>query len=112
MYKQINASFGQFSMNTLCASTGALASNTAGDTTYANTETALQSLGSQRDALANEIRAALWNAEFNGQKIDEQQAKDWIEQGRGLPRPGRRALRRSSRRHRTRRSSRRSTTSW
>ena len=70
-------------MNTLCASTGALASNTAGDTTYANTETELQSLGDQRDALANEIRAALWNAEFNDQKIDEKQAKDWIKQGQG-----------------------------
>ncbi len=83
LYKQLNASFGQFSANTLCASTGALASNTAGDATYANTEAELQSLGNQRDALANDIRAALWNAEFNGQKIDENQAKDWIKQGEG-----------------------------
>ncbi len=30
MWKQINASFGQFSLDTLCASTGALASNTLG----------------------------------------------------------------------------------
>ena len=28
-----------------------------------------------------QIREALWNAEFNGQKIDEKQAKDWIKQG-------------------------------
>ena len=41
IWKQINASFGQFSMDTLCASTGALASNTAGDTTYTKTENAL-----------------------------------------------------------------------
>jgi acid phosphatase len=81
LYKQINASFGQFSLNTLCASTGALASNTAGDTTYANTENALETLGSQRDTLANSIRAALWDAEFGGQSIDEHQAKDWIKQG-------------------------------
>jgi phospholipase C len=81
MYKQINASFGQFSMDTLCASTGALASNTLGDTTYANTENALASLGSQRDTLADQIRAALWNAEFQNQAIDEKQAKDWIKQG-------------------------------
>ena len=84
IWKQINASFGQFSIDTLSASTGALASNTAGDTTYANTENALASLGAQRDLLAGQIRAALWNAEFNGQKIDEKQAKNWIEQGEDL----------------------------
>src|SRR3954469_12970730 len=81
LYKQINASFGDFSLNTLCASTHALASNTAGDTAYTNTENALASLGAQRDALANQIRAALWNAEFNGQRLHEQEAKGWIEQG-------------------------------
>ena len=83
MWKQINASFGQFSMDTLCASTGALASNTAGDTTYANTENALASLGAQRDGLADQIRLALWNAEFGNQKIDPKKAKDWIKQGQG-----------------------------
>src|SRR5262249_27534186 len=49
LYKQLDASFGDFSLNTLCASTAALASNTTGDTTYASTESALQSLGAQRD---------------------------------------------------------------
>jgi phospholipase C len=83
MYKQIDASFGRFSMDTLCASTGALASNTSGDTTYTNVENALQSLGAARDALAGQIRMALWNAEFNGQKLDNKQAKGWIEQGQG-----------------------------
>ena len=83
-WKQINASFGQFSLDTLRASTGALASNTAGDTTYANTENALASLGTERDTLAGQIRAALWRAEFNGQKIDEKQAKNWIKQGEDL----------------------------
>src|SRR3954447_5706512 len=38
LYKQVNASFGEFSLNTLCASTRALASNTLDDSTYANTE--------------------------------------------------------------------------
>ena len=83
MWKQINASFGQFSMDTLCASTGALASNTAGDTTYAQTESALASLGAQRDTLAGQIRLALWNAEFGNQKIDPKQAKAWVKQGQG-----------------------------
>ena len=83
MWKQINASFGQFSMDTLCASTGALASNTMGDTTYSDTENALASLGDQRDGLAGQIRLALWNAEFGNQKIDPKQAKAWIKQGQG-----------------------------
>jgi phospholipase C len=81
LYKQLNASFGDFSMNTLCASTAALGSTSAGDTTYSSIENALQSLGAQRDTLANAIRAALWNAEFNGQKLDQKQVKDWIKQG-------------------------------
>jgi len=83
MWKQLNASFGQFSMDTLCASTAGLASNTSGDATYSQTESALQSLGAQRDALTDQIRLALWNAEFNDQKLDEKQAKDWIKQGQG-----------------------------
>jgi hypothetical protein len=82
VYKQLNASFGDFSMDTLCASTAALASSSAGDATYTNTESALQTLGSQRDALARDIRAALWNAEFNGTKISESQVKSWISTGR------------------------------
>ena len=61
-----------------------------------------QSLGAQRDALAGQIRLALWNAEFNDQKIDEKQAKDWIEQADGLPRPGgARSAASSTRRRRT-----------
>jgi acid phosphatase len=83
-YKQIMASFGQFSMDTLTASTGALASNVAGDTVYASTETALAALGTRRDALAGPIRAALWGAEFKNQAINEQQAKNWIRQANDL----------------------------
>jgi phospholipase C len=79
-YKQIMASFGEFSLDTLTASTGALASNTAGDATYADTEAKLAQLGSDRDALAAQIRLALWNAEFNGVKIDHARARDWIDQ--------------------------------
>ena len=71
-------------MDTLTASTGALASDTAGDTTYADTEAALAGLGAERDALAGKIRLALWNAEFNDQKLDEKQAKDWIDQANDL----------------------------
>jgi hypothetical protein len=83
-YKQIMASFGQFSLDTLTASTRALASNSAGDTTYNAIETQLQALGAARDALASQIRTALWNAEFNGQPISQQDAKAWINQADDL----------------------------
>ena len=83
-YKQIMASFGQFSMDTLTASTGALATASLNDSVYANTETSLMALGSTRDALAGTIRLALWNAEFNGQAIKEKDAKSWIKQADDL----------------------------
>jgi hypothetical protein len=84
VYKELNASFGPFSMDTLCASTTALASDTAGDATYTSTESSLADLGSQRDALAGQIRLALWNAEFNGAKLDQNQVKAWIQSGHSL----------------------------
>jgi len=83
-YKQIMASFGQFSMDTLAASTGALASNTGGDTVYTNTENALAALGSQRDALAAQIRLALWGAEFQNTPIKEKLIRDWTSQANDL----------------------------
>ena len=83
-YKQIMASFGQFSMDTLTASTGALASNAIGDTVYTDTENALLALGAKRDPLADHIRAALWGAEFGHTPINEQQARRWIKQANDL----------------------------
>jgi hypothetical protein len=83
-YKQIMASFGQFSLDTLAASTRALASSSAGDSTYNTIENQLAALGSDRDALASQIRAGLWNAEFNGQPISQQQAKAWIDQANAI----------------------------
>ena len=80
-WKQINASFGQFSLDTLGASTGALASTSTGDTTYSAAESALELSARSGTRSPGQIRVALWNAEFNGQKIDEKQAKDWIKQG-------------------------------
>ena len=55
MYKQLNAPFGEFAMATLRASTKALASNDAGDATYTSIEGQIQSLTTQRDALASQI---------------------------------------------------------
>jgi hypothetical protein len=83
-YKQIMASFGQFSMDTLAASTRALATDSAGETVYADIEAKLAGLAAGRDALADKTRAALWNAEFSGQTFDEQEAKGWIAQAHSL----------------------------
>ena len=76
-YKQLMASFGSFSMDTLVASTRALASNSAGDQTYTNAESAIEALTSQRNALAAEIRAGFNQAQFDGVKLSENQIKAW-----------------------------------
>ena len=47
-------------------------------------ESQIESLTSQRDALAMQIRDALNAAAFDGQALDEQQAKDWIKQAQSL----------------------------
>src|SRR5207249_5491340 len=79
-YKQLNASFGQFAMDTLKASTRALASNDAGDGTYNSIEGQIQSLTSQRDVLAAQIKSALAAATFDGHAITNQQAQQMIAQ--------------------------------
>jgi phospholipase C len=79
-WKQINAAFGQLSADVLTASTGALASNSSGDSVYADAENEIQSLGDDRDALAGQIRLALWNAEFNGKQLDDNQMNNWLDQ--------------------------------
>ena len=77
-YEQLNASFGQFAMDTLKASTKALESTDDG--VYNSTETKIQNLTSQRDTLASQIRSALNAAAFNGQSLNEGQAVRWIAQ--------------------------------
>jgi hypothetical protein len=81
-YEQVNASFGQFAMDTLKASTKGIESSD--DSVYANTEDAIQSLTAQRDTLASQMRAALNAAAFDGQALDEQQAKAMIDQADAL----------------------------
>jgi hypothetical protein len=84
VYKQLNASFGAFAMDTLKASTKALASNDGGDATYTFIEGQIQSLTSQRDALAAQIKSALEGAAFNGQVLSGQQANSLIAQAQSL----------------------------
>jgi hypothetical protein len=76
-YKQLMASFGSFSMDTLRASTRALASNSAGDQTYTDTESAIESLTNQRNALAAQIRTGFNQAQFDGVKLSENDIKAW-----------------------------------
>lgn len=84
IYKQLDASFGSFAMDTLKASTKALASNDTGDATYNNIEGQIASLTTQRNALAAQIIAALNGAEFNGNTISNAQAQTLIGQAQSL----------------------------
>jgi hypothetical protein len=84
-YKQLNAPFGSFAMDTLKASSKALASGTStDDSAYTSIESQIQSLTSQRDALALQIKAALNGATFEGQAISNKQAGDYVSQARSL----------------------------
>jgi hypothetical protein len=80
VYKQLNATVGQFGLATLMVSTRALEGD---DTTYTSLENELQTLGSQRDGVAGDMSAML-NAAAGGQAIDENHAKDLIAQGQAL----------------------------
>jgi len=81
-YEQVNASFGQFGLDLLSASTSALKSTD--ETQYESIETLIASLAGQRDGLAAQIKAALNAAAFDDQAINEQSAKDWIAQAQSL----------------------------
>jgi hypothetical protein len=84
MYKQINAPFGQFAMDTLTLSTKGLASTDANDATYSQIESQIQSLTQQRNALAQQMVGLLDGAEFKGQAINNGQAAQLIQAGQSL----------------------------
>jgi hypothetical protein len=82
VYKQINAPTGTLGLRTLTGiSTQALQGD---DATYARLEAKIVNLTSQRNAIAGQIISILENAAFNGQKIDEPQAKSLIDQANNL----------------------------
>ncbi|HEY4346961.1 MAG TPA: hypothetical protein VGM80_05180, partial [Gaiellaceae bacterium] len=82
--EQLNASFGEFAMDTLKSSTKALESNDSGDATYTSIEASIASLTTQRDTLAGQIRQAFNDATFNGGTITDAQATSWISQANAL----------------------------
>jgi len=69
VYTRLEAAVGEFGLDTLAASTRALASDSPGDATYTTIEGQLTSLGAARDALARQIQALLIGAEFGGQPL-------------------------------------------
>ena len=75
-YKQIDAPFGQFGLDTLVASTNALKSTD--ELKYDAIETAIANLTLQRNTLANSIRAAMHEEASGGDPIDGGTAKAWI----------------------------------
>jgi hypothetical protein len=76
-YRQLNAPFGRFGMETLKASTHGVVGD---DATYASVDSAISTLTAQRDALAAQIRDGLFGAEFLGHPVREHQARTWTTQ--------------------------------
>jgi hypothetical protein len=81
LYTQLEAPVGAFGLDTLRASTRALASNSPGDATYTRIENALQRLGAARDAVGAQMRAMLLGAAFGGRPLDVPAARALIRRG-------------------------------
>ncbi len=85
VYKQLNASVGQFALDTLAVSTKALASGTpSNDGVYANLEARLAALGTARGSVAVRMSQALNAAAFDGRPIAESDLESMIAQGQNL----------------------------
>ena len=81
VYTQLEAPVGAFGLDTLRASTHALASSSARDATYTKIENALQRLGNERDAVGGQMRALLLGAVFHGQTLNVAKARSLIRRG-------------------------------
>jgi len=81
-YKQVDAPFGQFASDTLVASTAALKTTDA--LKYDRIEAAIANLTTERNALAGQIRQALFDAANGSGTIDGNQAKEWISRAKSL----------------------------
>ncbi|GAC1508173.1 MAG: hypothetical protein NVS2B16_04570 [Chloroflexota bacterium] len=80
-YKRLNAPVGLFALASLKASTAALKSDDPGDATFSRIEGRIQSLTSQRNALASQMIAVLHGAEFGSAPVNVGYAQDLIDQG-------------------------------
>src|SRR6266581_3935585 len=68
-YKQLNSSVGEFGTDTLIASTAAIESNSAGDTTYQHADHVLSTLEGARDHLTASIKGELEAVAFGNVTI-------------------------------------------
>jgi hypothetical protein len=85
IYKQIDATVGQFGLATLKASTRGIESGSASDdSVYVHFENELATLTSERNALAAQMIGLLEGAQFDHQSISEQQARSLVAQGHSL----------------------------
>jgi hypothetical protein len=84
VYTQIEAPVGAFGLDTLRASTRALASRSPGDAEYSRVEGQLQRLGAERDAIGNRMRTLLLGAAFAAQPVNPGEAAGLIRQGERL----------------------------
>lgn len=84
IYKQIMAPVGQLGLDSLQTSTKALESNTPGDREYNQIEKQLSDVTALRDNIASQMAAMINAAEFNGQPISVPQARQLIQQAKGL----------------------------
>jgi hypothetical protein len=68
-YSQLNAAVGAFGLDTLRASSFALASDSPGDAVYGKIEGGLVKLGAERDKIVSLLAAVLYGAEFGGHPV-------------------------------------------
>ena len=83
-FTQLEAPVGAFGLDTLRASTRALASNAPGDAAYTRIENALQRLGAARDTIGAQMRALLLGAAFGGTTLNVPAARKLIRAGNRL----------------------------
>jgi hypothetical protein len=83
-YKQLDAPYGQFGLQTLAADTSAVASNTSNDATYTDMTFQLQACESKRTALAARIQSVLQAAETGQAPVSSWQAFNLVEQAERL----------------------------
>jgi len=81
LYTQLEAPVGAVGLDTLRASTRALASISPGDAIYTRIENQLQRIGAARDAVGARIQALLLGAEFEGRTLNVPAARALIRAG-------------------------------
>jgi hypothetical protein len=84
LYSQINAAVGEFGLDTLAASTKALASDSPGDATYTKIENELIKLGNERDAIVALMKTELYGAAFGGHPLNVSEANGLLASASGL----------------------------